>query len=264
MPRISVITIVRNGLPFIEETVKSVLDQDYGNLEYIVVDGGSTDGTVEVIKSHAAGIAKWISEPDRGISDAFNKGLALSTGDYVLFLNADDMLANPGVLREVANRIAENHFPEMLYGDCDVLERDSGEVLYRASIPFSPEELKQGKIIPHPSLFTSRAYFDRYGRFDEAFKIAMDYEWMLRGIFDVRVAHEAFLVTNVRNGGISTINQKRVVEEILAALRKNHYIRSGLDELKLRSYFSGRAFAKSFLRRVGLYDAFSSFRNRRQ
>lgn len=263
-PKISIITIVRNGMPFVSGTIESVIGQHYDRLEYIVIDGGSTDGTLDVIRSQGDRISKWISEPDRGIADAFNKGLALATGDYIQFLNADDALAGPDAVSGMAEKMIESGFPELIYGDCDVLDRDSGKILYRASIGFSPEGLKQGKILPHPSLFAHRSYFERFGEFDTGFRIAMDYEWMLRGAAKVRVVHAPILVTNVRNGGISTVNQARVVNEIIAALKKNHCFGSVLDEWKLRGYFKARAWARKFLEGIGLYRVFFNLRNRPQ
>lgn len=263
MTRISVITIVRNGMPFVEQTIKSVIGQIYQNVEYIVIDGGSTDGTVDVIRAHAAGIAKWISEKDAGISDAFNKGLSFATGDYILFLNADDALSSPDVLYEMAKNIVGSDYPGLIYGDCDVLDRSTGEILYRASIEFSPEGLRTGQMLPHPSLFASRAYFDKYGTFDTDFRIAMDYEWLLRGGPKERVVHVPVLVSNVRTGGISTQDQRRAVNEIISALRKNGYIASGWKEARMRGYFFARSFARSLLTRLGLYKAFACVRNKR-
>lgn len=263
LPRISVVTIVRNGEPFIGQAIESVLKQHYTNIEYIIVDGGSTDGTVDIIKSHESAIAKWVSEKDNGIADAFNKGFSFSTGDYVLFLNADDALANPDVMDAVAGEIAGNDSPALLYGDCNVLDRRSGKVLYRASIDVPHKKLLRGKMIPQPSLFTHRSYFEKYGIFDPNFKIAMDYEWLLRGALAERIVHVPLLVTNVRDGGISTLDPERVVDEIISALKKNGYLASKWAELGMRGYYLVRSCAKSILDGIGLYKTFSRFRNRR-
>lgn len=263
LPKISVITIVRNGMPFVEQTIKSVIGQGYQNLEYIVIDGGSTDGTVDIIKSRGSGITKWVSEKDEGIADAFNKGLSFATGDYLLFLNSDDALANPHVLEDMAGSIVENGFPALIYGDCDVLNRGSDKILYRAIIKFSRDGLCRGQMLPHPSLFTHRSYFEKYGIFDPNFKIAMDYEWLLRGALKERIVHVPLLVTNVRAGGISTLDQSRVVDEIISALKKNGHISSRWAELEMRSYFSVRSFTKAALKSMGLYRIFAHFRNKR-
>ncbi len=261
-PSITVITIVRNGRQFLEETIKSVLGQSYENIEYIVIDGGSTDGTVDIIKSYDSKITKWVSEKDEGIADAFNKGLSYATGDYVLFLNSDDALADSEVLAVVAQKIIENNLPILIYGDCDVLDRGSDKVLYRASIQLSHKGLKRGQMLPQPSLFTHRSYFEKYGVFDNHFKIAMDYEWLLRGGLKEEIVHMPMLTTCVRGGGISTLDQARVVDEIISALKKNKYISSKWAEFKMRGYYFGRTFAKSILGSIGLYRAFNFLRNR--
>jgi glycosyltransferase involved in cell wall biosynthesis len=263
LPKISVITAVRNGEPFIGQTLDSVLGQRYDHVEYIVIDGKSTDGTVETIRSREAGLAMWVSEKDRGIADAFNKGVSFSTGDYILILNADDALAGPEVLTAVAWKIAENHYPALFYGDCDVMDRNSGCILYRASIEFSHRGLGRGLMLPHPSLFAHRLYFEKYGAFDPDFRIAMDYEWLLRGGFAERVVHEPFLVTNVRNGGMSTLDQQCVVDEIVSALKKNGHLRSKWAELELRGYFLTRSLARTVLNGMGLYTIFNDLRKKR-
>lgn len=260
LPKITVITVVRNGLPFIQETISSVLEQSYQAIEYIVIDGGSTDGTVDVIKSQKSGITKWLSEKDEGIADAFNKGLLLATGDYILFLNSDDAFAHSNALSDMAGKIVENGFPSLIYGDCDVLDRSSNNILYRAIIKFSSNGLRRGQMLPHPSLFANRGYFQKYGVFDAQFKISMDYEWLLRGGLKERIVHVPLLVTNVRTGGVSTLDQSRVVAEIISALKKNGLISSKWAELKLCSYFKARHLTKVLLKSLGLYDMFFSHR----
>lgn len=247
-------------MPYVEQTINSVLTQNYRALEYIVIDGGSTDGTVDVIKSHESGIVKWISESDEGIADAFNKGLSFATGDYLLFLNSDDALANPNVLNAMAEKIVETGSPALIYGDCDVLDRDSDKILYRAAIKFSRNGLCRGQMLPHPSLFANRSYFEKYGSFDARFKIAMDYEWLLRGGLKERIIHVPLLVTNVRTGGISTLDQSRVVGEIISALKKNGFISSRWAELEMRGYFSARSLTKALLKSIGLYRMFAYLR----
>lgn len=262
LPKISVITIVKNGRQFIEQTIKSILTQSYDNLEYIVVDGGSTDGTIDIIKSYEVKITKWISEPDEGIADAFNKGLSLSIGDYILFMNADDALADSEVLSAVAQKIIDNNYPELVYGDYDILNRDTGEVTYRGTVQFSPAEIQYGQVLPHPCLFTRRTYFDKYGVFDTRFKIAMDYEWLLRGILKERVVHLPMLIASIRDGGVSTFNPQRGIDEIILALKKNGYISSKWGELKIQGYFSVRAFSRNVLVKAGLYKLFLNLRNK--
>lgn len=262
LPKISVITVVRNGKRFVEQTIKSVLGQRYKNIEYIVIDGGSTDGTVDIIRSHEAGITKWVSEKDEGIADAFNKGFSFSTGDYVLFLNADDALANPEIMQCVAQELVEEDFPVLLYGDCNILDRESDRTLYRVSIEISPEKLLRGQMVPQPSLFTHRSYFQKYGVFDLHHKIAMDYEWLLRGGLAERIVHMPLLITNIRNGGISTLDRPRVVEEVISALKKNGYLASGWPELQMRGYYAIRFWARFLLDAIGMYKVFLALRRK--
>jgi glycosyltransferase involved in cell wall biosynthesis len=242
-------------MPYFAETVDSVLSQAHDDYEYIVVDGGSTDGTIEIIQKSKK-ISKWISEPDDGIADAFNKGLNFATGDYILFLNADDALANDEVINQVAEELSKNQYPDFLYGDCEVIDRASSNFLYRASIDITIKDFLRGHIFPHPSTFTKRSYFTNFGKFDTKFKIAMDYEFFLRGIKEVRFIHAPILITKVRNGGVSTVSQARVVDEIIAALKKNNYLSSPLAEPSLRCYFWIRRNTRILLSSLGIYELF--------
>ena len=262
LPKISIITVVRNGMPFVEQTVDSVLGQSYSNLEYIVIDGGSTDGTVDIIKFHEVGIIKWLSEKDEGIADAFNKGLSFATGDYILFLNADDMLATPDVLVELVEKIIQYEYPAMIYGDFNILKRDTADFLYQGMIELSHKGMMYGQVLPHPCLLTHRAYFEKYGSFDTSYRIAMDYEWFLRGGFVEKIVHVPLLVSNIRDGGISTKDHGKAVNEIIAALKKNNLIRSALGEYKIRGYFFIRLMARRLLNSLGLYKRFFALRNK--
>ena len=249
-------------MPFVVQTVDSVLAQDYDNLEYIVIDGGSTDGTVDIIKARQSKIVRWISERDEGIADAFNKGLALASGDYFLFLNADDVLASTGIVSDMAKQILANDFPAVIYGDCAYLDRESGTVLHRIAVDFTQTGLRLGKMPPQPAMFSHRSYFEKYGNFDVTFKIAMDFDWFLRGARHERIVHASLLVTNFRSGGISAVNRDSAVTEIIKALRKNRYIVSEWGALCTKSYFFARSILKHFLKRLRMYGAFNHVRNK--
>lgn len=261
-PLISIVTVVKNGVSFIDETIRSVLNQSYKNIQYIVIDGESDDGTVDIIKSHAGAISDWLSEPDAGIADAFNKGLKYVRGKYVLILNSDDALSNSSVIQSVVLEINRSNFPMLVYGDFDLLNRASGQVEYRGSIELSPQQMLRGKIIPHPCLFTNMAYFEKYGEFDTSFRIAMDFEWMLRGGLTVTILHLPLLVTNIRDGGVSTQSTERAVEEIIRALQKNGYYRSFFGGARLRFYFYIRSWLRRTLVRFGFYQMFFNIRNK--
>jgi glycosyltransferase len=261
-PFISVITVVKNGMPFFQESIDSVINQTYSNFEYIVIDGGSKDETLPCIKKNDSQITRWISEQDSGIADAFNKGIRLSNGDYLLFLNSDDSLINAEVLACMADEIMNHDYPEFIYGDCEVIDRHSSKSLYRASIDFEISEFLRGKTFPHPSTFINKNYFEKYGLFDPDFKIAMDYEFFLRGINHSKITHTLALVTKVRDGGLSTFNQGQVANEILRALKKNHHFKSFFYEQRLRFYFLLRRVGKYFLDLLGIYKIFVWIRHK--
>lgn len=242
---VSIITIVKNGMPFVSETIQSVINQDYEFIEYIVIDSVSTDGTVEYVLSCKDKVTKFISEKDAGIADAFNKGLSLASGDYIMFLNADDQLNKPDVVTSMVNAIFSNNCPMLIYGDYETIDRESGDFLSFGYVEFSESKLIYGQVIPHPCLLTKKAYFDTYGTFDTDFKIAMDYEWLLRGVRKYKPVHISLIVTKIRNGGVSTQNRKAVISEIIKALRKNSYINSKFEYFGIQFYFFSRAFLKS-------------------
>lgn len=261
-PKISVVTVVRNGLPFIERTIESVLAQDYPALEYWIVDGGSTDGTVELIRTHAPRLAGWTSEPDAGIADAFNKGLARARGDYVMFLNADDALASPSALSSLVDAARRSGWPEVIYGDCDLIDRDSGAFLYRHAVDYNRRRFLRCGTLPHPGMLTHRRYFGRFGRFDPAYRIAMDYELQLRGVPETGAVRAPVLVTRVRTGGLSATDRPLALEENLRALRRHGYLRAPWAEARLRAYFRLRSAARRVLEATGLQRPFERARRR--
>lgn len=240
-------------MPFFRDTVESVLSQDYAAIEYWVIDGVSRDGTVNFIKSVEAGLAGWISEPDEGISDAFNKGIARARGEYVMFLNSDDALALPSSISNLIAGARASEWPDVVYGDCNLIDRSNSAVLYCARINFDSNRFLKFRTIPHPSMLMRRSYFERYGKFDRNFRIAMDYELMLRGVPKVGATRVPVLVTNVRTGGISTGDPMQVMEENIRALRKNGYGISNSSALWIRTVTHVRCVVRRLLEAVGIY-----------
>ncbi len=173
--QISIITVVLNGREYIDKTIQSVIEQDYRHIEYIIIDGGSTDGTIDIIKRYRAGISCWVSEKDAGIADAMNKGILHASGQYILFLHSDDYLLSNSSIRTAKNQLQKNAdfhaFP--IYYDM------GSHRIVRRSRGFSPWiNLKTG--FYHQGLFFHRDIFKRLGMYDTSFKIAMDYEFFLR------------------------------------------------------------------------------------
>ena len=179
MPLVSIITIVYNGIRQVEQTIASVLGQTYENIEYIVIDGGSTDGTVEIIKRYQDRIAYWVSEPDNGISDAFNKGINAATGEFVGLLNADDRMSADQValgVQALLNSSADYIFGDLLFHD------ETGCILYRINGDPDYQRIIDSKMpeLCHPTVLARKALYDRIGLFDTRYRYAMDYDWLLR------------------------------------------------------------------------------------
>lgn len=243
---LSIVTTSLNSEEFIEDCIRSVAEQDYLNIEYVVVDGGSTDSTLEILERYFEFIDVSISEPDDGIADAFNKGVGLSSGDYIMFLNSDDKLHHPKAISLLMAAIDRNTLPTFVYGDCQIINRCTSDLVYTVSVEYQRSKFLMGRTLPHPSLITHRRYFDRYGLFDASFKIAMDYEFLLRGINHESIVHIPEIVTDMRDGGVSTTTRGKTVDEIIRALKKNGYLRSFFSEFGLRSYYALRGFASIF------------------
>jgi hypothetical protein len=252
-PLISVITAVRNGEKYLSDAMESVIAQTYPRWEYLVIDGGSSDGTLDIIRAHASNLVYWISEPDAGISDAFNKGIARAKGDYLLFLNSDDILEEPDALVTIADAAVAAGMPGLIYGDCRMVSREDLRPLYVVSREFSPLKFSWGHAPPHPSLFFHRSYFEHYGLYDLTFRIAMDVELLARGIMRERVIHTPHVVTKMRQGGVSMQNPSLRMQETTRALAKYGLIHPVLGAWRLRAYYAVRAMARGILTYARVY-----------
>ncbi|ABZ83348.1 glycosyl transferase, group 2 family protein, putative [Heliomicrobium modesticaldum Ice1] len=178
-PLISIVTATYNSEKHLEQTIASILGQTYRHIEYIIVDGGSTDGTLDIVDRYRSRIAKVISEPDRGIYDAFNKGYRASTGDIVYFLNSDDYLEDDNVIEEVASIFHAHPGLSIVYGNVRMHEEGSGFFYYYGK-PVTIEDFKQGYMTPHPGFFARRSLFERQGGFSLDYPIAGDFEFVIK------------------------------------------------------------------------------------
>lgn len=169
-PKVSIITVCLNSGKFLEETIRSVREQTYKNIEYIIIDGGSTDGTMDVIKKYEKDIDYWISEPDKGISDAFNKGLKLASGDIIAMLNSDDYYAHNNAIHHVVEIFVSKPDIEMLYGKVRCVEQHTGKTLVIYGEPFSLKKMRKEIITPHPAIFAKRKVYETVGSFSLEYK----------------------------------------------------------------------------------------------
>jgi glycosyltransferase involved in cell wall biosynthesis len=239
---ISIITVCFNAVDYIEQTIQSVLSQNYPGIEYIIIDGGSTDGTVEIIRKYESGLHYWHSRPDRGIAHAFNLGVAQAQGDWFLFLNADDILLSPTVTERMVSHLTLHNDADVVFGKMVSLTREQDAkpvpLCKIGGHPWSWQEFRQGNMIPHQAAFTHRHFFDQVGCFDETFRIAMDYELFLRAHERLRAQFVPLTIVGMRAGG-------QCVNSIIATLQE--FRRAQIKNRALPRWFS----EVNFLLRIG-------------
>lgn len=225
--KVSIITVCFNSNKTIKDTIESVMSQDYKDIEYIVVDGGSTDGTLEILTKYQTRISKYISESDEGVYDAMNKGIKLATGDIVGFLNAGDFYAVETAVSQIATSLQENDC-EIVYADLEyVAENNPGKTVRKwKSQPYQSGLFKKGWHPPHPTFFAKKTVFDKYGGFDLSYNIGADYELMLRFLqrYNIKTEYIPRVLVKMRSGGISNKNLYQIIKaniECYRAWRKN-------------------------------------------
>ena len=229
-PLISVIVAVYNGDKTLQRCIDSVFDQTYPNKEIIIIDGGSTDGTADIIRSNQDEITYWISEPDNGIYDAWNKALDNVRGDWICFLGADDYLWKNDVFEEIAPHLnrAESRDIRMVYGQ---VARVTGDDEIGCVDGFSWENTWRSIVIDgictftHQGMFHHRSLFELYGNFDDSFKIAGDYELLVRAFKEGgdAIFIDGLIVAGMQTGGITSNCTKLVME--VAKARQNNRLR---------------------------------------
>ena len=248
MKKVSIITVCFNSATTIRDTIESVLTQNYPNIEYIIVDGASNDGTMDIVKHYQDRIDAVISEPDMGIYDAMNKGIRIATGDVVALLNSDDLYIDETSVRQLIECM-EHANTDTVFADLVMVDpRDTDRIVrYYDSSTFHPGRLRYGWLPAHPTLLVKRELYMRWGGYSLEYQIASDYEMMVR-LFYVANASYAYLpkvVVKMRAGGTSTgglRNSWILNNEIVSACRANDHDTSLLRVLlkvpaKLREYF---------------------------
>lgn len=258
MPLLSIITVVYNGMRDLGRTLDSVAAQDYPRIEQIVVDGGSTDGTLDLVQSRGAGIAKWISEPDGGIYDAMNKGVALATGDWILFINADDWLESPGILTRLVREYLSQDRCDVLVGSTRYF-RDGKPLYVGKSIPgLMGREL----CINHTSALARRGLFAEHGLYRLDLRLASDNEWFYRVSRNLQAKFQVtdIIISNMSLKGASDRNWILAYRE-LYRIRSFSGIRP-ISNVILLLFQLSRMGTRRFLERLGLDAWVRAYRRR--
>ena len=213
--KVSIITVVYNGIAHLEQTIQSVLGQTYANIEYIIIDGGSNDGTVELIKKYDDKIAYWISERDNGIYDAMNKGIAKATGDIIGLINADDWY-EPNAVQTVVKTF-DTTTADVVHGSMRIIQYEKAD--FEKTVISHLDNLPKGMLLNHPTVFVKKELYTRYGFFDTTYRIVADWEmmirWWLKGVNFVGIDD---CYANFRMGGVSS-------EYLKQSFREKHCVR---------------------------------------
>ena len=220
--KVSIIICVLNGEKSIYKTVESILNQDYLNLELIIIDGGSSDNTIEVIKNFESPLIKWISESDKGISDAFNKGIKLATGDYINFQGDGDGFINSSSISDLFSNLDLKERP-IVCGNIQRIDIE-GNILYKTKIKkrFNKKSLLFKMSLPHQGLFIPKEFFTKYGEFDLNNKYCMDYELLLRSYNNFpKVITKDLVVANWRADGLGEGRTLEILKEYHEIKLKN-------------------------------------------
>lgn len=237
--KVSIITATYNSSAHIADCVKSVNDQTYRDIEHIIVDGASKDNTLEIVKNMPSRVAKIVSEPDKGIYDAMNKGIQAATGDVIGILNSDDFFTSDDVIETVVMSFKKDNI-DALYGDVHFVSPDniSKTVRYYSSSVFKPSLFRFGLMPAHPSFYMKKECYEKYGLYALDYKIASDYDLLIRYLYKEKINYKYLKkdFVTMRTGGISTENfNSRVTlnKEIVRACKK-HGINTNMFLLSLK------------------------------
>lgn len=259
--KISIITVTFNSGATLQNTIESVLSQTYSDTEYLLIDGGSKDNTLEIVREFEprfAGRMKWISEPDKGIYDAMNKGIRMASGEVVGILNSDDFYTSNTVLQRVAELLS-NYDIDAVYGDIHYIDHANPTscIRYYSSRIFRRSLMRYGFMPAHPSFYCRRIVYEKYGTFDTSFRIAADFENLLRLIFvhRIKLKYIPMDFVTMRTGGASSsglVSHRQILKEHLRAFRQNGVYSNVLFEGVRYAYKIGEVFYTR-IRRFRLY-----------
>jgi glycosyltransferase len=226
--KVSIITATYNSEQTIADTLESLNAQSYKDIEYIIVDGASKDTTLNVINQQCPRVKKVISEPDKGIYDALNKGIIAATGDIVGFLHSDDLFAYSDAVMDIVSQLKKSN-SDALYGDLEYVSKDNTNKVIRLwkSGEYNKNKLNRGWMPPHPTFYMKRELYHKFGLFDLSFKIAADYDSLLRYLStnNVTITYLPKVLIKMRVGGASNRSLKNIIQktkEDIRALKSNN------------------------------------------
>lgn len=253
-PKISIITICFNAERTIEQTVVSVLEQDYNNVEYIVIDGASKDKTIQRLEAYKGRITHLVSEPDKGLYDALNKGLNKATGDIIGILHSDDFYADDSVLSKIASLFEKHQGMQAVAASVQIFKHENFKVPFRTydAAKFKIWQFRLGIQPPHPGFFISREGLQKVGLYNTSYKISGDFDWLLRAlkIHRIKTHFTQFVAVYMRDGGLSSSGFKS----------KQLMNSEDLQSLKANGIYSNLLFiyCKYFIKifQINLFSAF--------
>ena len=244
-PKFSIITVTYNAEKVLEDTIQSVISQTYRNVEYIIVDGASKDHTLEIVNKYHNRINKVISEPDKGLYDAMNKGIQLATGDYLCFLNAGDKFHDSETLQKVVHTLKGQELPDVIYGETAIVDEE-GHFLHmrRLSTPahLNWKSFKQGMLVCHQAFFVNRELAINH-LYDLQYRFSADFDWCIRIMKKAKCLHNTRLtLIDYLNEGMTTKNHKASLKERFCIMAKHYGL---ISTILHHGWFVIRLFYKS-------------------
>ena len=222
-PKFSIITVTYNAESVLEDTIQSVISQTYHHVEYIIIDGASKDSTLSIINRYKDRITKVVSEPDKGLYDAMNKGMKQATGDYLCFLNAGDSFHADDTLQQIAHTITESELPDILYGETALVNNERHFLrMRRLSTPevLTWKSFKQGMLVCHQAFFAKTSLAEPY---DLRYRFSADFDWCIRVMKKARTLHNTHLtIIDYLEEGMTTQNRKASLKERFRIMAR-HY-----------------------------------------